>query len=310
MDYNHISVLLHETVDLLDVKSDGLYVDCTTGGGGHSAAIAERLGERGRLICFDVDETAIQAAEKRLCRYKNVTFINDNFAEMDKYVTEKADGIVMDLGVSSVQLDTADRGFSFHESAPLDMRMGNKTPKSAYDVINEYSESELVRLLYEYGEEKYARSIVRGIIKQRQSSPVTTTDELAEIIRCNVPVSYRNAKHPCRKTFQAIRIEVNDELAVLEKGLNTGFELLKSGGRLAVITFHSLEDRIVKRKFAEFAAGCDCSRKLPCVCGKQPRAAHVTRKPVIADTAELEQNRRARSAKLRVTEKLDSEITK
>jgi 16S rRNA (cytosine1402-N4)-methyltransferase len=304
MDFNHTTVLLRETVDALNIDPAGLYVDCTTGGGGHSVAIAEKLGRLGRLICFDMDESAIIAAQKRLEGH-NVTFINDNFSCMMNYDVIGASGIVIDAGVSSVQLDTADRGFSFHvEDSPLDMRMGTKTPISAYDVVNGYSESEFVRVLYEYGEEKYARSIARAVVKARRQASLRTTGELAEIIRNNVPHSYRNAKNPCRKTFQAIRIEVNDELGNLSKGLRAGFDALQIGGRFAVITFHSLEDRLVKRTFAEFTAGCDCPRELPiCVCGKEPRAVHVTRKPIVPSEYELEQNRRARSAKLRVIEK-------
>ncbi|MCL2754182.1 MAG: 16S rRNA (cytosine(1402)-N(4))-methyltransferase RsmH [Oscillospiraceae bacterium] len=307
--FNHRSVLLHETIALLDIKGGGLYVDCTTGGGGHSAAIAAKLAEyggaKGKLICFDRDASAITAAKSRLSQYKNIEFINANFADMAEYDICGADGVVMDLGVSSHQLDTAERGFSFHEDAPLDMRMNAEDALSAYNIVNEYSQEDLTRILFEYGEEKHARAIARGIIRRRELSPVTTTGELAEVIRTNVPLSYRNAKNPCRKAFQAIRMEVNDELPSLERGLQAAFAALKSGGRFAVITFHSLEDRLVKRTFAGFAQGCDCPRELPlCVCGKRPKAAHVTRKPVEPGEGELADNRRARSAKLRAVEKL------
>lgn len=300
--YSHDTVLLEETVNALNVKPGGLYIDCTLGGGGHSLKIAE---QGGRLVCFDLDITAIEAAKSRLHGF-NAEYINANFADMSNYLpSSTAAGVLMDLGVSSPQLDIAARGFSFHEDAPLDMRMGEGIVNTAYDVVNGYSEERLVKILYEYGEEKYSKSIVRGIIAARQSNPVKTTGELAEIIRRNVPVSVRNAKNPCRKTFQAIRIEVNNELDSLSKGLDAGFALLGTEGRFAVITFHSLEDRLVKKRFSEFTAGCDCPRSLPlCVCGKTPKAAHITRKPVTASEEELKRNRRARSAKLRVIQKL------
>jgi len=306
--FNHTTVLLDETIDALNIVSSGLYIDCTTGGGGHSLKIAER---GGRLICFDADESAISAAKARLAGHE-VRFINANFADMANYTEKSAvDGILMDLGVSSHQLDTAERGFSFHEDAPLDMRMTTSGVCSgfagncAFDIVNDYPADRLTEILYEYGEEKYARRIVNAIIAARKTAPIETTGQLAEIIRCNVPLSVRNAKNPCRKTFQAIRIEVNNELGNLAKGLDAGFDILKQGGRFAVITFHSLEDRMVKKKFAELTAGCDCPRSLPiCVCGKTPKAVHVTRKPIIPSETELESNRRARSAKLRVIEKL------
>jgi 16S rRNA (cytosine1402-N4)-methyltransferase len=300
MEFNHISVLLNETIDLLGIIPGGLYADCTTGGGGHSYEIARR---GGRLICFDADAQAITAAKSRLLGY-DVRFINDNFASIEDYDLPPIDGILMDLGVSSYQLDTPERGFSFHEDAPLDMRLSS-TGKSAFDIINDYPADRLTEILYEYGEEKYARRIVSAIIAARETADIKTTGELAEIIRCNVPLSVRNAKNPCRKTFQAIRIEVNDELGSLAKGLDTGFALLKPGGRFAVITFHSLEDRMVKKKFAELMAGCDCPKNLPlCVCGKSAKASAITRKPLVAGQAELDANRRARSAKLRVIEKI------
>jgi 16S rRNA (cytosine1402-N4)-methyltransferase len=306
MMFSHTTVLLNESVAALNVKAGGLYIDCTTGGGGHSLAIA---GKGARLICFDVDTDAIAAAKSRLAAFPDsqVRFINANFADMADYDIGETEGVLMDLGVSSHQLDTAERGFSFHEDAPLDMRFGgaNDTNVSAYDVVNDYPEDRLIRILYEYGEEKYAKGIIRGVIAARQSAPIKTTGELAEIIRCNVPASVRNAKNPCRKTFQAIRIEVNDELGSLSRGLGAGFDVLARGGRLAVITFHSLEDRLVKKRFAELTAGCDCPRELPlCVCGKTPRAVQITRKPIVPSESEINSNRRARSAKLRVIEKL------
>jgi 16S rRNA (cytosine1402-N4)-methyltransferase len=303
MSFHHTSVLLKETIDLLNIKPNGLYIDCTTGGGGHSLEIAQRLNSDGRLICFDVDLQAIAATKTRLAGF-SPHFINDNFANIANHSISGADGILMDLGVSSHQLDTAERGFSFHEDAPLDMRLGGNGT-SAYNVVNEYSADTLTEILFEYGEEKFARGIVKGIVRAREASLIKTTGELAEIIRCNVPIKVRNAKNPCRKTFQAIRIEVNNELESLKKGLDAGFSILAPKGRLAVITFHSLEDRIVKKRFSQFTAGCDCPRELPiCVCGKTPKAVHVTRKPIVSGETELEENRRARSAKLRVIEKV------
>lgn len=306
MEFFHRSVLLNESIDGLNIKPGGIYIDCTTGGGGHSFEIAKRL-INGRLICFDQDMEAIAAAKERLKEYSPV-FVNRNFSEMRETLSELningADGILMDLGVSSYQLDNRERGFSYHDDAPLDMRMSG-SGESARNVVNEYSEDELVRVLQLYGEEKYARSIVKGIIKQREKTPIETTSQLAEIIRNNVPAKVRNEKNPCRKTFQAIRIEVNRELEVLEKGIKDGFELLNKGGRMAIITFHSLEDRIVKNAFREYCMGCTCPPDFPvCVCGRKPRAALVHKKPVVASEEELEENFRSRSAKLRVLEKL------
>lgn len=307
MEFSHVSVLLMPTVDGLDIKPDGIYVDCTAGGGGHSLEIAKRISDKGRLICFDQDKEAIAAATKRLEGY-SPTFINRNFSTIKSSLKEigieKIDGAMMDLGVSSYQLDNGERGFSFHEDAPLDMRMSGEG-LSAYDVVNEYSPDELTRILFEYGEEKFARGIVSGIVKARNIAPVKTTGELAEIIKNNVPLKVRREKNPCRKTFQAIRIEVNDELGVLKTALDDAFELLNPGGRLSIITFHSLEDRIVKLKFRELCEGCTCPKEFPvCVCGNTPKAKLVNRKPVTADENELRDNPRSRSAKLRVLEKL------
>lgn len=302
----HIPVLLGETIEGLDIKPDGIYVDCTVGFAGHSSEIAKKL-TSGRLIGFDRDPDAIAAAEKRLAPY-NHTLINRRFSTFAETLSElgigEVDGVLMDLGVSSYQLDTAQRGFSYHEDAPLDMRM-SKSGLSAYDVVNEYSAAQLEKILFEYGEEKFARGIVSGIVKSREQSPIQTTLELAEIIKKNVPLKVRREKNPCKKTFQAIRIEVNGELDELREGLDAAFDALKIGGRLAVITFHSIEDRIVKNKFKELCTGCICPPSFPvCVCGKTPRGALVTKKPVTADKDELEQNNRSRSAKLRVIEKL------
>ena len=307
MEFRHKTVLLLPAVDGLDIKKDGIYADCTAGGGGHSLEIAKRLSEKGRLICFDRDKEAIAAAEKRLSGYK-AEFVNRRFSEIREALSElgidKIDGALMDLGVSSHQLDDPQRGFSFHEDAPLDMRMSGEG-MSAYDVVNEYSPEELVKILFEYGEEKYAKGIVGGIVKARASSPIKTTGELAEIIRNNVPLKARREKNPCRKTFQAIRIEVNHELDELKTALGDIFELLSPGGRLSVITFHSLEDRIVKLKFRELCEGCTCPKDFPvCVCGKKPRAVLITKKPITPDAVEIEENPRSRSAKLRIAEKL------
>ena len=306
MEFSHKSVLLNESIDGLAIKPDGIYVDCTAGGGGHSLEIAKRLRE-GKLICFDQDSEAIEAAKKRLEGYSPI-FVTRNFAEMREALTElkidKVDGILMDLGVSSYQLDNRQRGFSYHDDAPLDMRMSG-SGISARDVVNEYDGDRLAGILHLYGEEKYASSIAKGIVKAREISPIETTSQLAEIIKANVPQKVRKEKNPCRKTFQAIRIEVNRELEVLEKGLAEGFDILKSGGRMAVITFHSLEDRAVKNAFREYCTGCTCPPDFPvCVCGKQPKAELVNKKPITASQAELESNPRSRSAKLRIIEKL------
>lgn len=307
MEFQHKSVLLRESIEGLDVKPGGVYIDCTTGGGGHSLEIAARLGLAGTLFCFDQDSEAIEAAKKRLSEYSPI-FVTRNFAEMGEVLAEygvnKADGILMDLGVSSYQLDNRERGFSYHDDAPLDMRMSGEG-ESARDVVNEYGENELIRILRLYGEEKYAVSIAKGITMAREIAPIETTSQLAEIIKSHVPMKSRKEKNPCRKTFQAIRIEVNRELEVLEKGIASGFELLSHGGRMAVITFHSLEDRIVKNAFREYCTGCTCPPDFPvCVCGKKPRAVLVNKKPIEADEKELEENPRSRSAKLRILEKL------
>ena len=306
MEFQHTSVLLKETVDGAFGDADGIYADLTTGGGGHSLELAKRL-SGGRLICFDRDKEAIEAAKKRLAGYP-VTFVNRNFNELnevlDELGIESLDGIIADLGVSSHQLDDAERGFSFHNDAPLDMRMSGEG-FSAKDVVNEYTEEELKRILYDYGEEKYAPKIARGIVEARALSPIERTGELAEIIKNSVPAAYRREKNPCRKSFQAIRIEVNGELDALDKALVDGFERLKVGGRMSIITFHSLEDRIVKNRFKEFCTGCTCPPEFPvCVCGKLPRGTLVEKKPITPSTEELQSNPRSRSAKLRVIGKI------
>lgn len=302
----HIPVLLRETIEGLAIKPDGIYVDCTTGFAGHSREIAKRL-DTGRLIGFDRDPDAVKAAEEILKPYNHI-LINKQFSFFSEALSEigveKVDGVLMDLGVSSYQLDTAERGFSYHEDAPLDMRM-SKSGLSAYDVVNEYPAAQLEKILFEYGEEKFARGIVSGIIKQRELAPIETTLQLAEIIKRNVPLKVRKEKNPCKKTFQAIRIEVNGELDELVTGLDSAFRALNKGGRLAVITFHSIEDRIVKNKFKEFCTGCTCPPSFPvCVCGRTPEGALVNKKPITAGDEELSENVRSRSAKLRVIEKL------
>lgn len=306
MEFSHKSVLLDETIEGLNIDPDGIYVDCTTGGGGHSFEIAKRL-NNGRIICFDQDKEAIAAAAERLREY-SPTFINRNFSEIKNSLSELkiscVDGILMDLGVSSYQLDNRDRGFSYHDDAPLDMRMSGEG-ESARDVVNEYEQEELIRILQNYGEEKFASRIASGIVKAREKAPIETTSQLAEIIKNNVPAKVRKEKNPCRKTFQAIRIEVNRELEVLEIALRDGFELLGRGGRMAIITFHSLEDRIVKNAFKEYCTGCICPPDFPvCVCGRKPVGALVNKKPVTASETELETNPRSRSAKLRIIEKI------
>lgn len=306
MEFRHTTVLLKETVDGAFGDPSGVYADLTTGGGGHSLELAKRL-LGGRLLCFDQDKEAIDAAGERLKGYP-VTFVKRNFREignvLDELGIDRLDGIIADLGVSSHQLDDRDRGFSFHNDAALDMRMSSEG-MSAKDVVNEYPFEELRRILYDYGEEKFAPKIAQGIVDARSVSPIETTGQLAEIIKSSVPAAYRREKNPCRKSFQAIRIEVNGELDALEEMLKVGFERLKVGGKMSIITFHSLEDRIVKNKFKEFCTGCTCPPEFPvCVCGKQPRGELTTKKPIVPSNEELEGNPRSRSAKLRVIRKI------
>ena len=307
MDFSHISVLLKETVDGVFTDPRGIYADLTTGGGGHSLELAKRL-DGGSLVCFDQDPDAIEAAGERLNGYP-VTFVRRNFSELREVLEElgiKAlDGIMADLGVSSHQLDTAERGFSYHNDAPLDMRMSGEG-LSARDVVNESGVEELRKILYEFGDEKFAPKIAQGIVNARTVKPIETTGELAEIIKSSVPAAYRREKNPCRKSFQAIRIEVNGELDALKSMLDSGFDSLKKGGRMAVITFHSLEDRIVKNRFRDFCTGCICPPEFPiCVCGRKPRGRLITKKPLTAGGEELSENSRSRSAKLRVIEKTE-----
>ncbi|HRR76099.1 MAG TPA: 16S rRNA (cytosine(1402)-N(4))-methyltransferase RsmH [Ruminococcus sp.] len=307
MEFSHISVLASECIEGLDIRPDGIYVDGTAGGAGHSSLIAARLNEKGRLISLDRDPDAVKVASERLSVYSNAQVIHRNYSEMryvlDELGIDKVDGILMDLGVSSYQLDEGSRGFSYHVDAPLDMRM-SKEGMSAADIVNTYSEQELARIIFEYGEEKFSRRIAENIIRSRENAPIETTLQLADIIRESVPQKARREKNPCKKTFQAIRIAVNGEFEHLSQGLDQAFYSLKAGGRLAVITFHSLEDRIVKQRFAGWCKGCICPPDFPqCVCGRKPQGRLVNRKPIEADEKELERNNRSRSAKLRIIER-------
>ena len=308
--FDHIPVLLKQTVDGLAVKSDGTYLDGTVGGGGHSEEIAKRLSENGRLICLDQDEEAIEAAKERLKPFSDrVTIIKSNFAEIKKVAAEQKikgfDGILIDIGVSSHQLDTAGRGFSYLKDAPLDMRMDRSAPLTAKDVVNTYPEEELFRIIKDYGEERFAKNIAKRICEERKKAPIETTLQLAAIPAKVIPAKYRE-KHtnPAMRTFQAIRIEVNDELSILERALEEMTGLLNDKGRLAVITFHSLEDRIVKNAFRTAENPCTCPPQFPvCVCGKKSRGAVITKKPVTPGKEETERNSRAHSAKLRIFER-------
>ena len=307
MEFSHIPVLATECIEGLNISPDGIYVDGTAGGAGHSSLIASHLGENGRLIALDRDPDAVAVATERLSAFKNAQVIHRNYSEMryvlDELGLDMVDGILMDLGVSSYQLDEGSRGFSYHVDAPLDMRM-SKEGVSAADVVNTYSEQELARIIFEYGEEKFSRRIAGNIVRARENAPIETTLQLADIIRDSVPQKARRDKNPCKKTFQAIRIAVNGEFEHLSQGLDQAFYSLKAGGRLAVITFHSLEDRIVKQRFAGWCKGCICPLDFPqCVCGRKPEGKIVNRKPIEANEKELERNNRSRSAKLRIIER-------
>ncbi len=307
MEFSHIPVLLRETIEGLNIKENGIYIDGTAGGGGHSGEILKHL-TTGKLISIDRDPDAISTLIQKFKHNENVIVIKGNFGNMKDLLelrgVRRVDGVLLDIGVSSHQLDTASRGFSFHEDAPLDMRM-SQSGVTAEEMVNTLPYEELRRIIAEYGEERYASSIARGIIAAREQAPVTTTLQLAEIVKNNVPQKVRRDGHPARKTFQAIRIAVNDELNVLSRGLDDAFRLLGKGGRLAVITFHSLEDRIVKQKMAGWCQGCTCPKDFPvCVCGNKPKARLITKKPVCANETELADNPRARSAKLRICEKI------
>ena len=310
MEFKHKSVLLYETVDELNIKPDGIYVDGTLGGGGHSYEIAGRLSEGGRLIGIDQDEDAIKAASKRLEPYMDrVTIVRNNYCNMDKVLDElgidKVDGIMLDLGVSSYQLDAADRGFTYNVDTALDMRMDQRQEITAKDIVNEYSEFDLYRIIRDYGEDRFAKNIAKHIVMARKEKPLETTAELSEIIKASIPMKFQaKGGHPAKKTFQAIRIEVNQELTVLKESLDTMIDHLNPGGRICVITFHSLEDRITKIKFRENENPCTCPPDFPvCVCGKVSKGKVITRKPIIPSEEEMTENKRSKSSKLRIFER-------
>lgn len=307
MEFLHVPVLFQESIDALQIKPEGVYIDGTLGGGGHSAAILKRL-DQGRLLSIDQDPDALKAARKRLCGYPQSTIVQGNFADLIELANQngflQADGILLDIGVSSFQLDNPERGFSYHQDAPLDMRMSKEGP-SAKELVNEMSQRALSDLIFQYGEDKSANRIASAIVRARGEHPIETTGELAEVIRQAVPAAVRRSGHPARKTFQALRIAVNKELDNLAAGLKAAMAVLKPGGRLAVITFHSLEDRIVKRQMNEWATGCICPKDFPvCVCGRKPQGALLFKKGKAPDEEEIEKNNRARSARLRVVTKL------
>jgi 16S rRNA (cytosine1402-N4)-methyltransferase len=315
--FQHVTVLLNEAVNGLHIKPDGIYVDCTLGGAGHSSHIVEQLGDEGQLIAFDQDMTAIEHAAKKLAPYgSRVKLINSNFSLLRQQLLAEqvpvlngwpqVDGILLDLGVSSPQLDDAERGFSYHQEAQLDMRMDQSSHLSAFEVVNEWPEDELIRILFEYGEEKFARRIAKQIVHARAMKPIQTTSELAELVKEAIPAAARRSgPHPARRSFQAIRIAVNDELGVLQEVLEQALQCLAPGGRLVIITFHSLEDRICKHFFAKFVETCTCPPGFPvCVCQKKQIVRLVNRKPIVPTEEEIHINPRARSAKLRIAEKL------
>ncbi len=311
MEFKHKSVLLFETIDNLNIKPDGIYVDGTLGGGGHSFQILKRLGDGGRLIGIDQDEDALKAAGERLAIFEDkVTTVRSNYCHMKQVLhdlgIEKVSGIVLDLGVSSYQLDEPERGFTYREDVPLDMRMDRRNPKTAKNIVNEYSEMELFRIIRDYGEDKFAKNIAKHIVAAREKKEIETTGELIEIIKAAIPAKVRaTGGHPAKKTFQAIRIELNEELEVLQNSLDEMIDLLEDGGRICIITFHSLEDRIVKNIYKTNENPCICPSHFPvCVCGKKPKGKVITRKPIVPSDEELEENSRAKSSKLRVFERI------
>ena len=306
MEFRHYSVMLNECIEGLAVKPDGIYADGTAGGAGHSSEIAKRL-TTGKLLALDRDPVAVKTATERLQKYPAAVVIQANFSEIQRVCAEqgvdKLDGMMLDLGVSSYQLDAAERGFSYRQDAPLDMRM-SQAGVSAKDIVNTYSVSELNRIIRDYGEEKYSYQIAKNIVKAREDKPLETTMELADIIKSSMPAAARREKNPCKRTFQAIRIAVNSELESLSEGLQAAFEILAPGGRLVVITFHSLEDRIVKQAFAGWCQGCICPPDFPvCVCHQKPKAKLINKKPILPSEEELAVNSRSQSAKLRILEK-------
>ena len=309
MEFKHKSVLLNETLDGLNIKPDGIYVDGTLGGGGHAYEVCRRLGEKGSIVGIDQDAAAIEAASARLKDFgEKVTIVRSNYCDMKSKLHElgidKVDGIVLDLGVSSYQLDTAERGFSYREDAPLDMRMDTRQKMTARDIVNDYTEADLYRVIRDYGEDKFAKNIAKHIVQARAVKPVETTAELSEIIRASIPMKFqKKSGHPAKRTFQAIRIELNRELDVLRDSLDDMIDLLNPGGRLCIITFHSLEDRIVKSAFRKDENPCTCPPDFPvCVCGKKSKGSIITKKPILPSEEELEYNSRSKSAKLRIFE--------
>ena len=310
MDFKHVSVLLNETIDGLNINPDGIFVDGTLGGGGHSYEICKRLSDKGRLIGIDQDGEALEAARERLKEFEDkITLVRSNYCEIETIIKdlgiEKVDGIVLDLGVSSYQLDNLERGFSYKSDAPLDMRMDQRQNKTAADVVNNYSENELFRIIRDYGEDKFAKNIAKHIVMARKEKPLETTEELSEIIKASRPMKFQAiGGHPAKKTYQAIRIEVNQELTVLKESLDTMIDHLNPGGRICVITFHSLEDRITKIKFRENENPCTCPPDFPvCVCGKVSKGKVITRKPIIPSEEEMTENKRSKSSKLRIFER-------
>ena len=311
INFSHRSVLLDECIEGLNIKPDGIYVDGTAGGGGHSYHIAERLTGGGRLIAIDRDDAAIAAAGERLKPFADrVTIVRNNFSSIADVCmmlgVDKIDGVLLDLGVSSYQLDTAERGFTHNADAPLDMRMDRRGELDAFTVVNTYSFDQLKKVIYNYGEERFAPKIASAIVNRREKELIKTTGELVDIIKSAIPAAAREGgHHPAKRTFQAIRIEVNGELDAIEPTIRSATKLLAPGGRIAIITFHSLEDRIVKQTYAELAKGCDCPKSLPiCICGKKPEVDVLTRKPILPSAEEIESNPRSRSAKLRIAEKI------
>lgn len=312
MDFKHKSVLLDETIESLEIKEDGIYVDGTLGGGGHAYEVCSRLSSKGRFIGIDQDEAAIEAASKRLEEFSDkVTVVRDNYRNMKQVLhnlgIDKVDGIVLDLGVSSYQLDTADRGFSYMADAPLDMRMDQRQELTAKDIVNHYGEMQLYHIIKDYGEDKFAKNIAKHIVRARAEKEIETTGELSEIIKAAIPMKQRlTGGHPAKKTFQAIRIELNKELEVLKNSLDEMIESLNDGGRICIITFHSLEDRIVKNIFRKNENPCTCPSDFPvCVCGKKSKGRVITRKPILPSEIEIEENKRSKSSKLRVFERIE-----
>lgn len=314
MAFEHVSVLLNETVDGLNIKPDGIYVDATLGGGGHAYEVCSRLSDKGKFVGIDQDAAAIEAASGRLKDFgEKVTIVRSNYCEiksqLKKLGIDKVDGIVIDLGVSSYQLDTVDRGFSYRFDAPLDMRMDQRQQMTARDIVNTYSEAELFRVIRDYGEDKFAKNIAKHIVMEREKAPIETTEQLNEVIRHAIPMKVRkNTGHPSKRTFQAIRIELNQELDVLRDTLDDMIEMLNPGGRICIITFHSLEDRIVKSAFRKNENPCICPSHFPvCVCGNKSKGKVITRKPILPGEEELENNSRSKSAKLRIFERVDGD---